>query len=81
MSIDDRNLGEYEAYFTDEHVISLSPDYSVHLAEYPGWAAKVMTLSRFKQIRATYHPEKDSLSIGDKCHQLRYALNQFNATS
>ena len=81
MSIDDRKLGGYEAYFTEGMSINLGRNYSVTLTDYPAWAAKVMTLSRFKQIRAAYHPEVGSSTIGDKCHQLRYAIDTCNATS
>ena len=81
MSIDDRKLGGYEAYFTEGMSINLGRNYSVMLSDYPAWAAKVMSLSRFKQIRAAYHPEVGSSTIGDKCHQLRYAIDTCNGTS
>jgi hypothetical protein len=38
-----------------------------------------MTLSRFKQIRAAFHPENSAYSAGgDKCYQLRSTLRQIN---
>ena len=81
MSIDDRKLGGYEAYFTEGMSINLGRNCSVTLTDYPAWAIKIMSLSRFKQIRAAYHPEVGSSTIGDKCHQLRYAIDTCNATS
>ena len=80
MSIDDRKLGGYEAYFKEMEV-NLSRDYNVKLNDFPPWAAKVFSLHRFKQIRAAFHPEVGASEIGDKCHQLRQAINNFNAAS
>ena len=48
MSIDDQKLVGYKAYFTSKHIINLGVGYSVTLEDYPGWAAKVMSLSQFK---------------------------------
>ena len=81
MSIDDRNLGGYEAYFDDVIQINLSQDYNVKVSDFPPWAKNVFSLHRFKQIRAAYHPEVGSSAIGDKCHQLRFAINQLNYAS
>eukprot|EP00957_Ditylum_brightwellii_P143286 10916598-Ditylum_brightwellii.AAC.1 len=40
---------------------------------------KIMTLSRFKQIRCAMHPERGQHStIGNKCHQLRHFICTFN---
>lgn len=41
MSIDDRKLGGYEAYFTEGMSINLGRNYSVTLTDYPAWASKV----------------------------------------
>ena len=47
-----------------------------------GFAANTMSLKRFKQIRGAFHPEhKRASNSGDKCYQLRAALNQLNAAS
>jgi len=47
-----------------------------------GFAATTMSLKRFKQIRGAFHPEHKRVSnSGDKCYQLRAALNQLNAAS
>ena len=81
MSVDDRNLGGYKSYFEQPMSVILGQDYSVDLTNYPAWAAKVFKLYRFKQIRGALHPEVGTSSIGDKCHQLRYALNCLNHAS
>ena len=52
MSIDNHNLGGYEAYFIENQQVNLGRDYHVTLTGYPAWAAKVMTLQQFEQIRA-----------------------------
>ena len=74
MSIDD-------TYFMEHIQINLGRNYSVPVTNLPSWARKVMSLNRFKQIRAAFHPEVGASSIGDKCHQLRYAINSLNAAS
>ena len=76
MSMEDRNLGGYEAYFTSKIQINCSRDFSVEVDDLPSWACKYFTLRRFKQIRAAYHPEVGASTIGDKCHQLQYAHTQ-----
>ena len=81
MSIDDRKLGGYVAYFDQDLRVNLGRSYSVKLEDYPPWALKVFSLIRFKQIRSAFHPEVGASSIGDKCHQLRYAIETLNATS
>ena len=43
---------------------------------------KHMALNRFRQIRAAFHPEDKKQGVGgDKCHQLRCAINKFNEAS
>ena len=81
MSIDDRKLGGYKAYFGSDVQVNLSNTYSVNLSHYPAWAKNYFTLFRFKQIRAALHPEVGASSIGDKCHQLRFGINQLNAAA
>jgi len=78
MSIDNRSLGGYESYFTEIHQVNAGRDYFIPLEGFPAWANKVMTLSRFKQIRAAFHPEVGMSDIGDKCHQLRFAIDKMN---
>ena len=81
MSMDNRELGGYKSYFTEWLSANLSRMYSVELTNYPAWALKVMSLWQFKQIRAAFHPETGQSRIGDKCHQLRHALNTLNSSS
>ena len=81
MSVDGRNLGGYQAYFIEKHQVNAGTNYYIELDGFPAWAAKVMTLQRFKQIRAAFHPEVGVSDIGDKCHQLRYAIDKLNLTS
>ena len=81
MSVDHRELGGYASYFTDPFSVNLSRSYSVLRTDYPAWAIKVMTLRQFKQICAVFHPETGTSTIGDKCHQIRHALNALNQSS
>ena len=81
MSIDDRKLDGYESYFTGDISVNLGRVYSAVLTDFPAWARRIMSLQRFKLIRAAFHPEVGASNIGDKCHQLRYALHTLDATS
>ncbi len=81
MSVDHKELGGYASYFTEPFSVNLSRSYCVLLTDYPAWAVKIMTLRRFKQIRAAFHPETGTSTIGDKCHQIRHALNTLNTAS
>ena len=81
MSVDDRNLGGYGAYFNEIHQVNTGTDYFIVLEGFPAWAAKIMTLPRFKQIRAAFHPEVGMSDVGDKCHQLRFAIDKLNLTA
>jgi len=42
------------------------------------WTDDRLTLKRFLQIRAALHPEIGVSDIGDKCHQLRAAIQSLN---
>ncbi len=68
MSVDHRELGGYASYISDPFSVNLSRSYSVLLTDYPACAIKGMTLRPFKQIRAAFHPETGTLTIGDMCH-------------
>ena len=81
MSVDHRELGGYASYFTEPFSVNLSRSYCVLLTDYPAWVVKIMTLRRFKQIRAAFHPKTGTSTIGDKCHQIRHALNTLNTAS
>ncbi len=51
------------------------------LTDHKPWGLKIMSLCRFKEICASFHPELGTSKVGDKCHQLRHALNTLNAAS
>ncbi|CAB9512517.1 unknown protein [Seminavis robusta] len=77
--------GGYPAYFQKE---CKSINYCNHNEAKPiknsqGWAQDYMSLTRFKQIRAAFHPEDKDMAAGssDKCYQLRRAINAANAAS
>ena len=76
MSIDDRQLGGYRAYFEEDLNIMFALDYGV--VDFPVWAKKVIPLEHFKKIRAAYHPEVGTSEIREKCHQLHYGINLLN---
>jgi hypothetical protein len=47
-----------------------------------GWAWRYMSLRRFQQICAAFHPKNVSAGLGgDKCYQLWLAINHLNAAS
>ena len=81
MSIEPRHLGGYEAYFHPSTSIQAGKNYSVQLSGYVGWAATVMSLGRFRQIRSAFHPEAGISSVGDKCHQLRFLIRSINSAA
>ena len=63
MSIDDRKLGGYEAYFKEEIPVSLGEGYTVTLNDYPAWASKIMPLWRFKQIYERHFTQRLELQL------------------
>ena len=71
-------LGGYLSYFTEPMSVNLPWNYALVLSDYPAWALKVMTLSRFKQICSAFHPKFGLSVIGAKCHQLQHAPNTLN---
>ena len=81
MSIDDQKLGGYASYFEEDIPVHLGKHYTVTLNYYPAWATNSMSSFCFKQIRAAFHPRVGASTIGDKCHQLRYTLDQHNKTA
>ena len=78
--------GGYEAYFRREDLIVYTGTghraKKRRIANTKGFAVDYMSLNRFKQIRSAFHPEDKEQSLGgDKCYQLRHALNQLNQCS
>ena len=76
--------GGYTAYF---HKGNLEISFNRHQEAYEitnsnGWARDIMLLGRFKQIRMAYHPEdKSAAAGGDKCYQIRNAMNTCNVAA
>ncbi len=78
MSIDCRQLGGIQSYFSPPREILSGPGESTEIDGFSGWAADIMSYFRFRQIRAALRPELDHSSVGDKCHQLRASLVSLN---
>ena len=85
MSITPVDGGGYKSYFS---IRNRKVSFSRHslgdleISDTAGFAHKYMSLQRFQQIRGSFHPEdKSVLSGGDKCYQIRYIMNSFNAAS
>ena len=67
MSLEHRELGGYVSYFPEPITIHLSKDVSIELEDLPAWGLKAgFSLHRFKQIRAAFHPEVGTTTVGDK---------------
>ena len=78
MSIDCRQLGGIQSYFSPPRELLSGPGESTEIDGFTGWAADVMTDYRFRQIRAALRPELDHSSVGDRCHQLRASIVSLN---
>jgi hypothetical protein len=83
ISIEPRDLGGYRAYFCAENrLVHLGPNKSIELLNTKGWAQNYMNFQRFLQIRQAFHPEQKHAGVGgDKCYQIRFALNHLNMVS
>ncbi len=78
MSIDNRQVGGYHAYFSPPMELFSTPGDSTKIHGFSSWAADVMSEYRFRQIRAAFHPENGVSVVGDKCHQLRSSIKSLN---
>jgi Transposase IS4 len=83
ISMEERDGGGYAAYFAPcDRVIRsgyANTDKQRKIPCTKGWAQNYMPLKRFKQIRGAFHPmSRGAGSGGDKCYQLRNALNCLN---
>jgi Transposase IS4 len=83
ISMEERDGGGYSAYFSPNDRVLVSgcteTDKQKTIPCTRGWAQDYMSLKRFKQIRGTFHPMNRRASYGgDKCYQLRNALNCLN---
>jgi hypothetical protein len=66
-SLEHRELGGYVSLFTEPITVHLSKDVSIELEDLPAWGFKAgFPLCRFKQIRAAFHPEVGTTTVGDK---------------
>jgi hypothetical protein len=86
ISMNEKDGSGYKAYFAKHNRVMHTGVGSRHeQREIPGserWAWRYMSLRRFQQIRAAFHPEKANAGLGgDKCYQLPSALNHLNAAS
>ena len=91
VSLEPKDAGGYPAYFRDTPwCIPISKDgkSSVEIPGSKGFVSQIdqkyrMSLNRFKQIRGAFHPEccKQGKQQGDKCYQLRKAINHLNVAA
>jgi Transposase IS4 len=78
ISLSPVDWGGYEAYFATGNKVVLD----VEIPGTEGFAKQYMSLIRYKQIRSAFHPEdRASGAGGDKCYQLRHAINTMNAAA
>ena len=83
ISIMERDSGGHPAYFDSNNRRIYLGKYKSgpwkEVTDSAGWAQNHMSLARFKQIRGAFHPEEKFVGMGgDKCYQLRAAINQLN---
>jgi len=75
ISLSPIDYGGYQAYFSPHHRRVLD----LEIEDTKGFAQRYMSLIRYKQIRSAFHPENRSCrEAGDKCYQLRHAINNLN---
>ena len=78
MSIENQATGGYASYFQEKLCIAAAFNVNIEVSRRVGWAARYMTINRYKYIRSAFHPEIGSSVVKDKCHQLRAAIKQLN---
>jgi Transposase IS4 len=84
ISLSPVDAGGYVAYFSKSNLTIRynSVEDPINVTDSKGFAQEYMSLGRFKQIRMAYHPEDKSRGDGgDKCYQIRHALNTVNAAA
>ena len=84
ISITPMDSGGYKAYFSNnnQRISYRRGDEPVEISNSAGFAHNYMSIRRFMQIRGAFHPEDKALAAGgDKCYQIRYALNSFKEAS
>ncbi len=79
MSLVSIHLGGLKAYFNPITKLYISCNEAIELKTVDtNWTDDRLTYKRFLQIRAAIHPEDGTSEIGDKCHQLRAAIQFLN---
>jgi hypothetical protein len=79
MSLVTIRLGGLKAYFNPITKLYISCDEAIELRTVDtNWTDERLTYKRFLEIRAALHPEDVVSDIGDKCHQLRAAIQFLN---
>ena len=79
MSLVSICLGGLKAYFNPITKLYISCNEAIELRTVDtNWTDERLTYKRFLQIRAALHPEDGVSDIGDKCHQLRAAIQFLN---
>jgi len=72
-------LGGLKAYFNPIKKLYISCDEVIELRTIEmNWTYERLTYKFFLQIRAALHSEDGVLEIGNKCHQLRAAIQFLN---
>jgi Transposase IS4 len=75
ISLSPVDWGGYQAYFSSTN----KSVFGLEIFGSDGFARHYMSLIRYKQIRAAFHPEDRVAGIaGDKCYQLRHVINTMN---
>ena len=79
MSLVNICIGGLKAYFNPIKKLFISCDDVIKLKTIEtNWTDERLMYKRFLQIRAAIHPEDGVSEIGDKCHQLRAAIQFLN---
>ena len=79
MSLVSICLGGLKAYFNPITKLYISCNEAIELKTVDtNWTNDRLTYKHFLQIRAAIHPEDGTSEIGDKCHQLRAAIQFLN---
>lgn len=84
ISLSPFDFGGYASYFSEkDQCFRYSTEADpVTIQGTSSVIAKYMSLNRFRQIRGVFHPEDKKQGYGgDKCYQLRYAINKFNTAA
>jgi len=85
ISLSPKDSVGYVAHFANDDMVISPGETSPRLVvtNTKGDCQEFMDLLRFQQIRGVFHPEirEEAAGGGDKCYQLRRALNQFNTSA